>query len=158
MKKLSGSLMFVMLVLVLIDIAVLRELSRNEVHLAALEQKVTTLQAPKKGALAEAMAHCQRWFEKLSLAGEAGNWPLAKYYADKLQENAEEVIASKVVDGGQDISGLVKSTLLPALAELQKAAAAGDSAQFTVRNQALVSACNACHETTKRGFIKVGAR
>src|SRR4051812_23532510 len=147
--------MFVMLVLVLLDMALLRELSRTEVRLDSLEHKVTSLLTPKKGALAESMAFSQRWSEKLSLAGEVANWPLAKYYVEKLQENAEQVVAAKIVDGGQDLSGLTKSTLLPALAELQKAVAASDSAQFTIRNQAVVTACNTCHESTKHGAIKV---
>ena len=121
MKKLSASLLFVTLTLVILNIATLRELSRVDHHVAALEKDVSALKAEKPLRLAEEMAVTQRWFDKLGRAGADQNWELARYYSDQLQSNVDEMIAAKIVMDGQDDSALLKSALLPALQELRKA-------------------------------------
>jgi len=159
MKKLSASLLFVTLALVVLNIATLRELSRLDRHIAALEKDVSTTKAGRTYRLADAMAVNQRWFDKLGRAGTAQNWELARFYSEQLENNVNEMIAAKVVAEGQDVGALLNSMLVPVLQDLRKTIApdAGAPTAFAERFTAVVNSCNHCHDATKRSFIKIVA-
>jgi hypothetical protein len=96
------------------------------------------------------MRHLKLWF-----AGNAGNWELAGYQIDELKEGFEsagklfpkvnDVDVAHVVDGinGKEMTGL------------EKIVEAKDRAKFAAAFDRLTAACNACHQSTKHGFIVI---
>ncbi len=152
MKKLSAALLIVVLALVLILIVTLRELSRVETRLTALEQKSAE---PFHIGLGEVMGYQQRWVDKVGLAAEAGNWAAATFYADELKETADDIVAANVTRENQNVSALVKSALVPAIDGLHEAVEKRSAALFATRYANLIATCNACHAEAKVPFIHI---
>jgi hypothetical protein len=105
------------------------------------------------------MADYLRFTDKLYLAGEAGNWELARWYAWKLTKASFPVKASKVVEYRSveeyDLAALTREMLDPAIAALNDAIAAENGTMFRKRHAALRDACNACHHATRHGQVHV---
>jgi cytochrome c553 len=110
---------------------------------------------PETYELAPAMGHMQRFAEKLYFAGQANNWPLADFYLHEIEESAEEIIQAGVVDEGVAVSSFLKAMLPPALAGVKEAVQKKDRQQFLSRYEGLVASCNACHQSTKHGFVRI---
>jgi hypothetical protein len=102
--------------------------------------------APEAHAASEAdllgtMIRSQRYLEKAAAAGEAGNWPLAAFYAHELEETAEHVATAGWVDDGVELGPLAARWAVPAAERLHEAAVAGDDV--------------ACHRATDHGFLQI---
>jgi hypothetical protein len=151
MKKLNGVLLFVVLVLVVLLSLTLREVSRVEKRLDALEQKPATFTT----GLGEVMAYQQRWIDKLGLAAQAGNWGAAAFYNGEIKETVDDIIEAHVTRDNQKISALVKSSMLPAIEGVADAIQRENPAMFAMRYANLVGACNSCHGIAKVSFIHV---
>ena len=131
-----------------IGVSALRRAGQLEARLQALEQ-------PKHFPLGEAMGYLQRYAEKLYFAGQAQNWELADFYLHEVTETSDDIIGANIADEGVEVSKLMATILPPAEKGLQEAVAAKDSGRFRTRYAALVAACNACHQDTKHGFMKI---
>lgn len=103
--------------------------------------------------LAPYMASLQRYAEKLYLAGSNESWELAHFYGEELNEVAEEVAGGGFTEDGHDVSALMRTMLLPAVAQVEAAADGRSAEAFDAAYGALITACNACHDATEHGFI-----
>lgn len=128
-------------------------LRANDARFAAIEAKLV----PEQTEVGITMAWLQRWTDKLGRSAEAGHWALAGFYLHEIEETAAGLVAAKVVDEGHNISALIQTMLLPAIAGAEVAVEARDSALFAKRYDALIQTCNACHVTTDHAAIRIAA-
>jgi cytochrome c553 len=91
------------------------------------------------------LGHFKLWY-----AGAVQNWPLANY---ELEQIRASIRLAKTLFPDSDKSNM--DTMKPAAEGLDKAIAAKDAASFTSAYSKLTAACNACHESTGFGFIKI---
>ena len=129
--------------------------------------------------LAPYMASLQRYVEKLYLAGSNESWELAHFYGEELDEVAEEVTGGGIslledgklwgliachhysgphappygVRAAAEFLGSVLSLRL--VAQVEEAATERSAEAFTSAYDALITACNVCHDATEHGFIKL---
>ena len=96
------------------------------------------------------MRHLKLWF-----AGQAKNWPLADYELDELKEGFDDVIKFFRVHDDMPIGRMAESTVMPVLPDVKSAIDAHDGAKFAAAFDKLTAACNACHEDTGFGFVKI---
>jgi hypothetical protein len=91
------------------------------------------------------LGHFKLWY-----AGAVQNWPLANY---ELEQIRASVRLAKTLFPASDKSNM--DTMRPAAEDLDKAIKAKDAPGFTSAYSKLTAACNACHEATDFGFIKI---
>jgi len=110
---------------------------------------------PFKPALAEFMILTQIRHSKLWLAGNAGNWDLADYQIDELKEGLED--AAKYVPDlkGLPVAGMIESTVMPQIGDVEKAIKAKDRGRFAAAYDKLTAACNTCHHSAGRPYIVI---
>ena len=125
-------------------------------RVSELERAVTPA-ADKDYPLGENMGYMQRYAEKLWYAAQAGNWDLARYYHDEMQETAEDIHDAKVVKEGVDVSTTLGTMLPPVLKGVDEAISARDPTLFGRRYEKLVETCSACHVAAKHPFIRIVA-
>jgi hypothetical protein len=111
--------------------------------------------APHDYPLGENMGYMQRYAEKLWYAGQSGNWDLARYYHDEMQETAEDIAGAHVVKDAVQISTTLNTLLPPVLKQLDASIAARDQGAFRQAYQTVIKTCNACHVAAKHPFIRV---
>jgi hypothetical protein len=91
------------------------------------------------------LGHFKLWY-----AGVVQNWPLADYELAQIRAN--------IVDARKlhpDNSKSDMSSMTPPADDLEDAIKAKDSVKFVKAFSKLTAACNACHEATGFGFIKI---
>ena len=108
-----------------------------------------------EGELLTRMIQNQRYVEKAWLAAEAGNWPLAAFYAHALEENAERIVDNRHVEGGVDLSAIAAEVALPRAQRLLASAEAGDADGFRSSFATLVEGCNSCHKRSGHRYIAI---
>ena len=120
--------------------------------LAALadDQKPPPGQPAYTPRLNDIMVITQLGHFKLWYAGAVQNWPLANY---ELEQIRASIRLAKTLFPDSDKSNM--DTMRPAAEDLDKAIKAKDAASFTSAYGKLTAACNACHEATGFGFIKI---
>jgi len=91
------------------------------------------------------LGHFKLWY-----AGAVQNWPLANY---ELEQIRASIRLAKTLFPDSDKSNM--DTMKPAAEDLDRAIKAKDAASFTSAYSKLTAACNACHEATGFGFIKI---
>lgn len=91
------------------------------------------------------LGHFKLWY-----AGAVQNWPLANYELTQIRTN---IVDAKRLYPDDSKSNM--SMMTPAADELDDAIRAKDAAKFTSAFGKLTAACNACHEATGFGFIKI---
>jgi hypothetical protein len=104
--------------------------------------------------LAPYMASLQRYAEKLYLAGSNEHWELAHFYEHEVEEVTEELVEGGFVEDRHDVSALTETLLLPAIARIGAATEARSAEAFGAAYDALLDACNGCHDATEHGFIR----
>jgi hypothetical protein len=154
MKKPPLVLVSVIVVLAAFLAVTWHKLTQMEQRLAAIDARGAD---PFHLGLGEVMGYQQRWVDKLGLAAQAGNWTAAAFYADELKETADDIIAAAVVRDNQNVSELVKTSLLPAIEGVTDAVERKSAPMFMTRYSNLVSSCNACHGVAKVPFIHITA-
>ena len=97
----------------------------------------------------------QRYAEKVDLARQAGNWPLATFYAHEINENAERLVEGSIVDEGTDVSAIAAEVMLPRAARLEAAARNADAAGFDSTYAAVLDGCNACHKRSGHRYVQI---
>jgi hypothetical protein len=105
--------------------------------------------------VAVAMGHLQRFAEKLHFAGAAGNWPLADFYLHEIEETVDAIAQANVMDEGVAVSSFMRSMFPPALGPMKEAVRARNAQQFAPAYENMLLSCNACHQATGHGFIKI---
>lgn len=119
---------------------------------------VTSCERAPSGAyvpgLGEIMSATQMRHIKLWFAGQAGNWPLASYELDELQEGFDDAVKFHPVhkDAPLPISELLPELTGPPLQQLETAIAGRDPEKFEQAFNELTAACNQCHQTENFGF------
>jgi hypothetical protein len=109
----------------------------------------------EKVELSVPMGALQRFADKLYFAGQRESWDLAAFYVHELEEVTESLLAPGAVADGIILAPLVEAMLLPPLATLAEAVKQRDAAAFGARYGAVVNGCNACHQATRHGFIRI---
>jgi hypothetical protein len=117
---------------------------------------IPTMLSEVRPSLADLMTIAQLRHFKLNYAHRAGNWPLAAYELDKLEETFTRTArlypeAAKVAQ-----SKLIEEKTKPALAELRRAIAERDTAKFKSAYITVTQSCNQCHTAADYGFIAIG--
>ena len=114
----------------------------------AEDQKPAPEQPAYTPGLNDMMVATQLRHFKLWYAGVAQNWPLANYELAQIRDTIVEV---KRIDGHESNM----SMMTPAADGLDEAIKARDSVKFAKAFSRLTAVCNACHEKTGFGFIKI---
>jgi hypothetical protein len=91
------------------------------------------------------LGHFKLWY-----AGVVQNWPLANYELEQIRASID---LGKTLYPNSAKSNM--DTMKPEADELDKAIKAKDSAKFASAFGRLTAACNACHQATGVGFIKI---
>ncbi len=93
---------------------------------------------------------------KLFYAGRTQNWSLADYEIGQIRKSFENVMEFYPKFGDTDMAKMIEVDSFGPLDALGRAASSHDLKAFRVQFDKLTSACNACHEATGFGFIKIG--
>jgi len=109
---------------------------------------------PFTPGLGEIMTLTQMRHSKLWFAGQAGNWPLAAYELDELNEGMEDAATFHPThkDISLPIPGLIEKIMKEPIQKVEKAVASRDQAGFAEAFDQLTEGCNACHRATNFGF------
>lgn len=107
--------------------------------------------------LVENMGNLQYFTHKMTLAIDADNQPLADFYAHELEEYLEDTLK---VESYHDkpIGKLAKAMLVPAFENLEKDIKANKLRKASDKVDAMINACNACHNATGYNFIAIERR
>lgn len=103
-------------------------------------QQLDTLAAQLRG-LDVAMWETGYRYTELYFAGADGNWPYARYQAEKLALTLEQALVRR-----PERARSAQPYLDTALPAVQRAAQAGDQGAFNRAFEQLTAACNTCHE------------
>lgn len=130
------------------------------VVLLAIGLGCTTASTPTAGfvpGLGDLMLLTQIRHSKLWFAGQTGNWPLASYELDELQEGLDEAarLHPRHKDFPLPIPDLIRKTMGRPLSDLSGAIKERDQTAFTRGFDALSAGCNSCHQATNFGFAVV---
>lgn len=95
------------------------------------------------------MRHSKLWF-----AAQAGNWSLASYELDELQESLDDAARYHPLHKGSPlpIPALIQKIMALPMSDLRGAIRSRDLAAFTARFDALTAGCNSCHQAANFGF------
>lgn len=112
------------------------------------------VKADDEPALVDNMGAMQYFLHKLSLSIGARNTELADFYAHELEETIEEAEEIKEYKGNR-IGLMVKSMLVPPFEALEDAIDAGDWSDIDARLSEVIDSCNACHQQSGFGYIRI---
>lgn len=103
------------------------------------------------------MSFQQMRHTKLWLAGHAGNWALAAYEIDELDEGFDAVIKFHPTHQDSPVApkDAIPRMVTQPLEDLKAAVARKDNEAFEQAFDALTTACNNCHQATNYGFNRV---
>jgi hypothetical protein len=104
--------------------------------------------------LGEIMALQQVRHAKLWLAGSAGNWELATYECDELEEGFVDAVHFHPTHktSPQPLTTVIPQYMEASLKDVRVAVDAEDVAKFESAYDKLTSSCNGCHQATGFGF------
>jgi hypothetical protein len=105
--------------------------------------------------LADFMGLTQLRHIKLTFAGKSENWDLAGYEVGQIRNTIEVAAILYPNLGHVQFAKLVDEISEPALAEIENAVKAKDTAQFWPAVEKLTEACNGCHRAAGFGFISI---
>lgn len=100
------------------------------------------------------MSQLQYLSHKAELAVNHENRPLAGFYAHELEETLEAVEEIESYDG-HPVGELAKAMLRPPVEQLGDVIDDGSREDVNSALDGLVRSCNACHQATEHGFIRV---
>lgn len=109
---------------------------------------------PAEDDLVALMGGMQTFAHKLQLAIDHDNAALASFYAHELEEVIEQTTEAADYEG-HAIGPLTSAMLLPAFGLLEDSLASGDILTSGQRFDAVITACNACHQATEHGYIVI---
>ncbi|MFI5314555.1 MAG: hypothetical protein ACHQ6T_02560 [Myxococcota bacterium] len=107
--------------------------------------------APGLGEImaAQQMRHLKLWY-----AGQAGNWPLASYEVDELEEGFGDAVRfhPEHKDSPRPLTELIPEFTVGPIAALRQAIARQSKPEFSAAHDALTAGCNGCHVAADFGF------
>lgn len=118
-------------------------------------EKAVTKPGAAAAPLNPIMLRLQAHAAKLWFAGQAGNWDLVRFYLDKVDENADEVMKGGFTHGTTDVSATMETVIPPVTAALREAAFQKDHAAFAQQYDRLVAGCNSCHRSAGLAFLEI---
>lgn len=104
--------------------------------------------------LGEIMTATQMRHAKLALAGSLGNWPLADYELDEIDEGFQDALKYHPThkDVKQPLTELLPAFVKTPLEDLRAAVKEKDPAKFNTAFDELSTGCNGCHQAVDFGF------
>jgi hypothetical protein len=93
--------------------------------------------------------------EKLALAGQAQNWPVAKYALEQLRAALANVAAAKPKFAGFPVGELIDLALTPPFNALDTAIKQQDAQKFASAFAQVTQGCNACHLELNHPFVVI---
>jgi len=110
--------------------------------------------SPYAPGLGEIMSATQMRHLKLWYAGQAGNWPLAAYEVDELEEGFADSVRLHPLhkDAPRPLTELIPEFTAGPIAALRKAIAGRSQPDFVAAYDALTQGCNACHVAAQFSF------
>ena len=104
--------------------------------------------------LGEIMTAVQMRHAKLGVAGQRGNWPLADYELDELDEGLIDALTLHPThkDIKQPLTDSIPAFMKTPIDTLRAAVKAKDAAKFMAAYDELTAGCNGCHQATEFGF------
>lgn len=122
----------------------------------ALAATAQAADGPYVPGMGEIMAATQMRHAKLWFAGQAGNWPLASYELDEIEEGLGDAVKyHPIFKQDAPVAAMLDKYTAPPLGELRDAVGAKDAAKFRRSFQHLTQACNGCHQAAGQGFIVI---
>lgn len=100
----------------------------------------------------------QRYVEKLALARQAENRPLAAFYAGEIERNAMRVVEGRYEYGTVDLSAIAAEVALPRAQALVAATEAPDDADVEAAFARMIDGCNQCHRRAGIRWIAIQAQ
>lgn len=100
------------------------------------------------------MGALQYFAHKTHLSLNAKNQQLANFYAHEIEEQLEALEDIKQYHG-QPIGKLSKAMLEPSFEAFEASLKAGDWSAAQQKFKLMINTCNACHQATQHGFIKI---
>jgi hypothetical protein len=109
---------------------------------------------PYAPGLGEIMTLTQMRHAKLGLAGQAGNWPLAAYELDELEEGLADAVRFHPTHktSPRPLTELVPDFMDEPVRELRAAVERRDRTAFVAAYDSLTTGCNGCHDVAEFGF------
>ncbi len=105
--------------------------------------------------LADAMGQLQYYTHKYALALEAENHELATFYFHEVRASADGIKENIPGYEGYDIARFMKLFLDPTIEPVETALANRNWEEARKRTIQMIDACNACHNATSHGFVKI---
>lgn len=105
--------------------------------------------------LAVLMERMQTHTHKLQLSIGARNAPLAGFYLHEIEETAETIIETIPRYDDYPVADLTREMLLPAIERLEDAIESGDWNASDTRFSETLAACNACHQVSGHGYVRI---
>jgi hypothetical protein len=134
------------------------EQEERETTLESLQGEVDYLRSAMPGQ-AFAMTQVAYNFSNLWFAVEAENWPLAQFYLNETRGRLRWAMrvtpVRKVAGADMEITPIATALETTQLAALTEALAAKDHEAFRSGYQATLDACQGCHTTVEKPFLKL---
>jgi hypothetical protein len=93
--------------------------------------------------------------QKLGLAGEAQNWPLAKYGLEQLRAAFANIVAAKPKFSGMPVGQLVDVALTAPFNAVDAAIKLQDPKKFAAAYAQVTQGCNACHMELDHPYVVI---
>ena len=134
---------------------------QNAVSNAALEAKIATLQQQvndSEPGLGEIMGVIQQHHAKLYYAGTKGDWPLAGYELNEIQESLDDAMqlyTDKFKNVTVPLPQIVPAMTKGSIDGVQQAIQQKNDRAFVQAYQTLSQSCSSCHAAENHAFIKI---
>ena len=92
---------------------------------------------------------------KLGLAGQAQNWPLAKYALEQLRAALANIASAKPKFAGFPVGELVDLALTPPFNAVDAAIKQQDAQKFAAAYAQVTQGCNACHMELNHAIVVI---
>lgn len=93
--------------------------------------------------------------QKLGLAGQAQNWPLAKYALEQLRAAFANIVAAKPKFSGMPVGQLVDVALTAPFNAVDAAIKFQDEKKFAAAYAQVTQGCNACHMELDHPYVVI---
>jgi hypothetical protein len=127
--------------------------------LAALKTDVARLKTIAHDQ-SHAMSDVGYHYSNLWFAGQAQNWPLARFYFDETRSHlqwAVRIIPMRKDSAGRDVdlNGILTALEQTSLKDLDESVKARDAAKFTAAYKAQLENCMACHRAASKEYLQL---
>jgi hypothetical protein len=156
MNKNTSIILFVLLFIIVGYLLIKTNRHKHDIQAAEIgKDSVQTEDDHEEIELAVYMGRLQLFSNKLWFAGKNSNWELAEFYIEEIEETMEEVAEHEILEDGVKVHEQMVVWGLPAIKNIETEAKQKNLQGFELKYNALVSACNSCHQASKHGFIKI---